>query len=133
MHATESESLEFFRSMYGGPADNYLPFASELAKAEAWKDAEIAAGRLRVRWVNDDDNDLSWAEDDAEYMRKVQDGLIEFMGCIVERKCCECGAWKHAASLWSIDFDTSTDQSRQYSRKYQRLVEAELAMEAMPS
>lgn len=143
MHATENESLAFFRSMYGGPeGEQRESFAADLAKAEAWKEAETEAGRLRVRWVEDTDYDIAGSIDfgdtpegkaaEAEYYRKANSGIIYFYGCIVETKCSACGQWEQKASLWGIDFDNSTDETARNSRNYHRLVEAELCLEAMP-
>lgn len=139
MNATVNEPLEFFRSMY--PHLPHEESNAKLAAAEAWKDARIAEGTLRVQWKYDTDFEVEGSiaygdtpEDqaaEAEYYRKANEGLIEFLGCVVETKCDKCGQWQHAQSLWGISLDNSTDGSRQQGRNYQRLVEAELCLEIM--
>ena len=83
--------------------------AAALARAE---ERAEAAG-LTFEWVSDDCPDLSWM-DEAQAARDH-----EVLGCIVRDP-----AGQHLASLWGIvDADAS----------YRRVVEAELAAEALDS
>lgn len=110
--------------------------AIQLARAELWREREHMAGRLRVCWTHDDSHDvdgsIDWPErDQREYMRKVEAGLIEFWGCQIQTLCLHCGHWQTVADLWGIEFDSSNSDTREASRNYRRVVEAELCLEAM--
>jgi hypothetical protein len=99
--------------------------AYELAKAELWRQQQEDAGRLRVRWVWDED---WWCQCGCQ--------SEEVLACIVETRSeedaaacphgsidwCECDTWQPAASLGGIgDPD----------RECRRIVEAELCQELM--
>lgn len=113
--------------------------ALHLAKAERW----MQDAGLYALWVNDDDADLSWM-DEAERQRPY-----DVEGCVLVQPCpCHAdredysyetflacrrhchhartdthAACREVASLWSIVDATA---------QYRRVVEAELAAEAMP-
>jgi hypothetical protein len=98
--------------------------AFELAKAELWRQVEEDAGRLRVRWLWDEQGKQEWW---------CQCGCRpnEVLACIVETRSvedadacphgsidwCECDSWQPAASLGGIGDPDPSDR---------RLVEAEL-------
>ena len=97
-----------------------------LAQAEAWAEAE----GLIYQWVEDpdcgpDDFDL---ESDKDHVR--EHGAV---GCLLYRPCPDHGTeCKHAevlASLWGI---TESLNNRERDN-YRRVVQAELALEAMPA
>lgn len=87
--------------------------AATLARAESLAKADDGE-RIRFRWEWDDSPDLSYMSAD-----EIADAH-EVFGCILERKCVECGTWQHAASVWGIVDPDAT---------YRRVVEAELAAE----
>lgn len=79
----------------------------------------------RVRWVYDEDPDLSYLEQwdtpakykEAPYMHRGEPvpftcyintygnpDNYEVMGCILEERCDHCGQWDSVGSLWGIDF-----------------------------
>lgn len=99
--------------------------ARNLAFAEAWARAE----GLVYEWQDDPDcteNDFDFPEDKAHVR---EHGAV---GCILYRPCPEHGAdCKHAVvlgSLWGIT-ESLDNQERD---AYRRVVEAQLASEAMP-
>ena len=99
--------------------------AYELAKAEQWRQEQEDAGRLRVRWVWDED---WWCHCGCQ--------SEEVLACIVETRSekdaaacphgsidwCECDSWQPAASLWGIG---------KPDRECRRIVEAGLCQELM--
>lgn len=85
-----------------------------LAAARAYL-ATKADPSSRFRWVEDDSPDLSWmTPEELSHPHEV-------FGCILERRCDNCGAWETKASLWGI---VDPDDN------YKRVTEAELALEA---
>ena len=84
--------------------------ARRLAEAEAW-----ASDHVTWRWSHDDDADLSWHDDPSS--------VVEVLGCEALRPCGCCGHMQTVGSLWGI-VDPDDD--------YRRVVEAEIALEAMP-
>ena len=103
--------------------------AYELAKAEQWRQEQEDAGRLRVRWVWDEEGKRDWW---------CQSGCRpnEVLACVVETRSvedadacphgsidwCECDTWRPAASLGGIGNP---------DRECRRIVEAGLCQELM--
>jgi hypothetical protein len=99
--------------------------AESLAKAEQWaKDEE-----LEYVWVDDPHISEDYFEFEADKQHVREHGAV---GCILYRPCPDHGTdCKHAeqlASLWGI---TESLDNRERDA-YRRVVEAELALEAMP-
>lgn len=99
--------------------------ARALARAEAWAERE----GLQYVWQDDPDtteDDFDFPEDKA-HVREY--GAV---GCVLYRPCPEhgtdCKHAKHLASLWGIT--ESLDNRKRDA--YRRVVQAELALEAMP-
>jgi hypothetical protein len=106
--------------------------AQQLAKAERWAESE----GLVYRWEEDTDcgpDDFEF-EEDKEHVR--QDGARY---CVLVRQCPECYAkcgteaayCKHDEVLTSLSGITESLNNRERDN-YRRVVEAELALEAMP-
>lgn len=100
--------------------------AQSLARAEKWARADDT---LEFVWLEDTDiseDDFEF-EADKEHVR--QDGA---RGCILYRKCEEHGTeCKHAEQLGSLWGITESLDNRERDA-YRRVIEAELALEAMP-
>ena len=94
--------------------------------AKSLAEAEREADRLGIRfeWLQDSDADISWM--DAGDKRRLNNGTAEMMTCIARS---EDG--KILASLHGIHMLTGTSEEREAGRNYARVVEAELAMEAI--
>jgi hypothetical protein len=89
--------------------------ALALARAEQWM-SERDDDEYRIRWDWDDDVDLSWMDE------KERAKPHECTYCVIEQRCECCGRWRCIVALNGIvDADD----------KYKRVVEAELATEAM--
>lgn len=129
--ARESAAVQFFWTHAGYGYDpktetraaGRLKCAKRLALAEEW-----ARDNVEALWVDDGEADRSHFTD--EY----QDDGRPFFGCILNAKPHECPTCKQeikgeSASLWGIDLgETGTE-----CPEYKRVVEAELALEMMPS
>lgn len=106
-------------------AEGRLRCARQLAQAEAWAQAE----GLEYVWEDDPDcteDDFEFPEDKAHVR---EHGAV---GCILYRPCpdhgADCKHAEHLASLWGI---TESLNNRERDN-YRRVVEAELALEAIP-
>ena len=107
----DRKAVNFFREHAGYIVGRRLAGALALAKAET-----VAKDVLRYRWIADDDADLSFMSDDE----RRQPHEVEV--CLAERQCPTCERWEIVGSLGGIvDADNA----------YRRVVEAELALEAL--
>ena len=122
---TDARPAEFFHEHAGWSYDPETETAeqgrsrcaAELAKADAALRAAIDNDTARIRWMPDDNPDLSWADEDT--LDKIDREVWTVEGCVLETRCEKCGAWSHAESLWGI-VGPSDDP-------YRHVVEAELA------
>jgi hypothetical protein len=105
------KDMRFFREHGGGVVGEAARGALSLARAER----EMERRGWRVEWVPDDDADWSWLDQPGFEKEKARDH--EVYGAILKDRHGEV-----LASLWGI-FDPDS--------KYQRVVEAELASEAL--
>ena len=105
----DRKAFRFFFDHAGYVVGERALCAAILARAES----EVAnSPDYRFRWEADQDADMSFMTD----REREQDHFAE--GCILERRCGECGEWEHMESLWGIiDADPA----------YRRVVQAELA------
>lgn len=122
----DNELRESFRfhlktCAYSTPPGNAV-CAFNLAKAEM---RLLASKTHRIKWVNDEDYDISWAEDDEQYLKALvsdlNNGRLVSMGIIVEKMCPHCHAWDQVDSLWGIIIEPTDEQRRPY--------EAQMALE----
>jgi|SRR5215471_2977808 len=110
------QAFDFFRANAGGVVGENALTAATLARAEAWAKRQ----GIRFVWDYDEDADWSWMDEDD----RQREHVVEW--CRAERisVCEHCGheTATTLAGLCSI-FDADSD--------YRRVVEAELALEAM--
>jgi|SRR5215472_11457019 len=112
------KAFDFFRANAGGVVGYTAHNAITLARAEAWAKRE----GIRFVWEPDDDADWSWMDDDE----RKREHTVEGCRAVRVHECERCGheTADTLASLWGI-FDADN--------AYRRVVEAELALEAMLS
>jgi hypothetical protein len=100
--------------------------AAELVRSEAWANFERDNGRLTVEWVDDNDADLSWADEST--LADIDAGTYAVLGCVVTYHAPL--AWSGATterfeSLWGIVVTGPNDP-------YCRVVAAELCAQVRP-
>jgi len=109
MSATLAQEYRDRRANDGGIVGQRALWALRSARAILRAESDET---VRFRWEHDECPDLSWLEPG----KTVDEVLV----CILETRCCTCGAWGTAGSLHGIcDPDAS----------YRRGVEADLALE----
>jgi hypothetical protein len=113
-------SYRFFHNG-GGLVGHRAQGAIALARAELTARDKVADGEWRYRWEPDSDVDASWM--DSHTLQDYNSGTFEVMGCILEKKCAQCGSWETLDSLWGICVYPDDD--------YQRQIEGELALEGV--
>ena len=106
------KAFRFFHENAGYVVGQRAIGAAALARAEE----KAADAGITFRWEHDHDPDISWMSE----TEKKQDH--EILGCMAMSVCGECGQRKQLASLWGI-----VDPSNEY----RRVIEAELALEAI--
>ncbi len=109
-------AFRFFREHAGYVVGERALCAMRLARAEERLERITEQGGARIVWDFDDFADLSWM--DAEELKREH----EVLACRVEFRCASCRGWQTVAALCGI-VDASND--------YRRVIEAELAAEAL--
>lgn len=120
----EREAFRFFEEHagYSTPPGRAV-CAAQLARVESWARFEQERGSLVVEWVEDDDCDTSWA--DEQTLDELRSGLLVALGCVVtySRPLAWSGATtEEHASLWGVVVRGINDP-------YCRVVAAELCSE----
>ena len=75
---------------------------------------------IRFRWVYDPDyrtrgsysydtEEETKAAEDWE-LERLDDGRLVALGCIVQKKCGECGEWRDGDSLWGIVIEPEAEK-----------------------
>lgn len=122
------EATEFFYKHAGYSCDLSIETCKQarrrgamvLAKAER----DAASLGITFDWEQDRDPDVSWMG--AEQNRQYRDGVAEMLVCTARDR-----NGKVVASLGGVHVLTGTDKERADARAYMRVVEAELALEAI--
>lgn len=109
-------AFRFFHRSAGYCVGRRALGAWHLTKAEEWLQRLCEADQARIVWDWDDGADLSWMTDTERAKEH------EILCARIEFRCVSCRGWETVASLCGI-VDADAD--------YRRVIEAELACEAM--
>ena len=119
----------FFRENIGGIVGYRAQGALELARAEAIAESRQAEDRWRYTWEADEYPDTSWC--DKRDLELLQNDLAGFDNCTLQERCSKCGTWRTIESLCGIHWINRNETDRRHMRDYRRVVQAELADEAL--
>lgn len=120
---------DFFRANAGGIVGQCATSALQLARAEEKAQERELAGEWRYTWQPDDYADTSWM--DKRDLDLLQRDLAGFDCCTLEELCPTCGQWRVIASLGGIHWINRGAADRKRIMDYQRVIQAELACEAL--